>query len=182
MNIAGYMPWNETGLLWVIPSPNMPTPETAIVYPGQCLFERSNMSEGRGTSKPFLITGSAWVNAEEAAADLNSRGITGAIFRPVYFIPQNYGGYANLRGKPWGMMSGGVEIMVTDFRNFRSVETSLHVIDAYRKTSPDSLVWSPLPVLKMLEEPGITVRQVVEASQNEIADFLEIRSKYLLYR
>ena len=177
-----YMPWNETGLLWVMPSPNMPTDETAMVYPGQCLFERSNMSEGRGTSKPFIITGSTWVDAEAAAADLNSRGIQGAIFRPVHFIPGNYGGYANVRGKPWDKMSGGVEIMVTDFRNFRSVETSLHIIDAYRKTNPDSLVWSPPPVLKMLEEPGVTVKQVVEASQNEIADFMAIRQKYLLYR
>lgn len=177
-----YMPWNETGLLWVMPSPNMPTPETAMVYPGQCLFERSNMSEGRGTSKPFIITGSTWVDAEAAAADLNSRGIPGVIFRPVNFIPRNYGGYANLRLKPWDKMSSGIEIMVTDFRNFRSVETSLHVIDAYRKTNPDSLVWSPPSILKMLEEPGTTVKQVVDSAQAEIAEFLRIREKYLLYR
>ncbi|MBS0010818.1 MAG: DUF1343 domain-containing protein, partial [Bacteroidales bacterium] len=128
------MLWPETGLLWVMPSPNMGTFETAVVYPGQCLFERSNISEGRGTTKPFLLTGSTWINAEQAARDLNSRGIAGAVFRPVYFIPANYEGYANPRGKPWNNMSGGVEIMLTDYRTYRPVETSLHIIDAYRAT------------------------------------------------
>jgi len=176
------MLWPETGLLWVMPSPNMGTFETAVVYPGQCLFERSNISEGRGTTKPFLLTGSTWIKAEEAAADLNKRGIPGAIFRPVYFIPANYEGYANPRGKPWNMMSGGVEIMVTDYRTYRPVETTLHVIDAYRATNPDSLVWSPPPLLKMLDEPGSTVEQVVDACRGDIKEFLDIRRKYLLYK
>ena len=177
-----YMLWDDTGLLWVMPSPNMGSFETAAVYPGQCLFERSNISEGRGTTKPFLITGSTWINAEQAASDLNSRKIPGAVFRPAYFIPDNYDSIPNPRGKPWNRMCGGVEIMVTDYGAYRPVETSLHIIDAYRKTNPDSLVWSPPPLLRMLDEPGMTVKQVVEACREDVEEFLEIRSKYLIYR
>lgn len=176
------MMWTETGLLWVMPSPNMGTFETAVVYPGQCIFERSNLSEGRGTRKPFLHSGSNWVDADKAADDLNSRGIRGAIFRPVYFIPEHIIPGSNPRGKPWNKMAGGVEIMLTDYAAYRSVETALHIVDAYRKSSPDSLVWSPPAVLKLLDEPGMTVAEVVRASQEDVSEFIKIRSKYLLYR
>ena len=176
------MMWDETGLLWVMPSPNMGTLETAIVYPGQCLFERTNISEGRGTTKPFLMTGSTWVNAEKAATDLNSRGIKGAMFRPVYFIPENANAGSNQRGKPWNKMCGGVEIMLTDARTYKSVETALNIIDAYRKTSPDSLVWSPPPLIKQLDQPGVTIEQVIKACQDDVSEFMKVREKYLLYR
>jgi len=176
------MMWDETGLLWVMPSPNMGTLETAIVYPGQCLFERTNISEGRGTTKPFLMTGSTWIDAEKAAKDLNSRGIKGAMFRPVYFIPENFNGISNSRGKPWNKMCGGVEIMLTDFRAFKSVETAVNILDAYMKTNPDSLVWSPPPLLKKLQEPGVTIEQVIKDFQDDVSKFMKIREKYLLYK
>jgi uncharacterized protein YbbC (DUF1343 family)/uncharacterized lipoprotein YddW (UPF0748 family) len=176
------MMWDETGLFWIMPSPNMGTFETALVYPGQCLFERMNISEGRGTTKPFLLTGAPWINAEKAALDLNSRGIKGVLFRPAYFIPRIDSATWNPRGKPWNEMSGGVEIMLTDNQAFRSVETALHIIDAYMKLNPDSLSWSPPPVIKRLEEPGMTVEMVIEGCQEEIGNFLDIRSDYLLYR
>ena len=176
------MTWDQTGLFWVMPSPNMGTLETALVYPGQCLFERMNLSEGRGTTKPFLLTGAPWINAEKAAEDLNSRGIEGALFRPVYFIPRIDSATWNPRGKPWNKMCGGVEILLTDYGAFRSVEASLHIIDAYRNLSPDSLDWSPPPILKRLEEHGMTVERVIQESQEEISDFMDIRRNYLLYR
>ncbi|HAM10044.1 MAG: hypothetical protein A2X04_07205 [Bacteroidetes bacterium GWF2_41_9] len=176
------MLWNETGLLWVMPSPNMGTLETAIVYPGQCLFERTNISEGRGTTKPFLISGSTWIDAEKAAADLNSRGIKGAIFRPVHFIPENSATGSNPRGKPWNMMSHGVEVMVTDPAVFMSVEAAVHTFDAYRKTSPDSLIWSPPAVIKRMDEPGVNAEEIIKACQDQVSEFLKVRQKYLLYR
>jgi uncharacterized protein YbbC (DUF1343 family) len=176
------MMWDETGLLWVMPSPNIDNWETAVVYPGQCLFERTNMSEGRGTTKPFLLTGAPWVDAGKAADDLNSRGIRGAYFRPVYFVPRSAGTGYNRSSKPWNEMCGGVEIMLTDPAAFRSVEASLHIIDAYRKTSPDSLVWSPPLLMRQLNEPGVTVEEVVKACQDDVAEFMEMRQKYLLYR
>jgi uncharacterized protein YbbC (DUF1343 family)/uncharacterized lipoprotein YddW (UPF0748 family) len=174
--------WNQTGLHWVMPSPNMGTVETAIVYPGQCLFEAMNVSEGRGTTKPFLLTGASWVNAEKAAEDLNSRGIKGAKFRPVYFIPRIDPNRKNTRNKPWNRMSGGVEILLTDYSEYKSVEAALHIIDAYKKTNPDSLVWSPPPILKKLENPDVSVSELVQECQNEIQEFIDKRTKYLFYR
>jgi len=176
------MLWDDTGMMWVMPSPNIDNWETAMVYPGQCLFERTNMSEGRGTTKPFLITGAPWVNAGKAADDLNSRGISGAYFRPLYFIPLVPETGFNRRGKPWNEMCGGVEIMLTDPSAFRSVEASLNIIDAYRKTNPDSLVWSPPVLMRRLNEPGVTVEEVVKACQDDVKEFMDLRQKYLLYR
>ncbi len=180
------MLWHETGLFWIMPSPNMDTFETAVVYPGQCLFERCNISEGRGTTKPFLITGAPWVDNVKAAADLNSRGIEGAVFRPLSFLPRRLLPPGTWPGKPpytkpWNIMSHGVEIMLTDPEKYHSVATAIHIFDAYRKTNPDSLVWFPPDVIKTLDKPGMTVDEVVNACQEEIADFVEVRKKYLLY-
>jgi len=176
------MMWNETGLPWIMPSPNMGTFETAVVYPGQCLFERTNISEGRGTTKPFLLTGSTWIDAERAADSLNTRGIKGAAFRPVYFIPQNADTLNNPRGKPWNKMCGGVEIILTDPAAYRSVAAAVNMFDVFRKQSPDSLKWNPPASLKLLEEPGMKVEDVLKASQDEVVEFMKIREKYLLYR
>jgi uncharacterized protein YbbC (DUF1343 family) len=176
------MTWDDTGLFWVMPSPNMGTFATAVVYPGQCLFERTNMSAGRGTTKPFLLTGAPWVDCTRAAADLNSRGIEGAIFRPTHFIPRKLAQEASRSGKPWNEMCCGIEIMLTDYEAYRSVEAALHIIDACRETSPDSLVWSPPATIGLLDEPGATVEEVVDRCQEEVADFTEARRKYLLYR
>ena len=71
--------------------------------------------------------------------------------------------------------------MLTDYASYRSVEAAVHIIDAYRKTNPDSLKWSPPAIIKRLDEPGMTVDKVIEACQTEIEPFLDIRSKYLLY-
>jgi len=175
------MTWDDTGLFWVMPSPNMGTLETAIVYPGQCLFERTNMSEGRGTTKPFLMVGAPWVDCARAAEDLNSRGIEGAVFRPAPFIPRRLreGGR---RGKPWNEMSCGIEIMLHDYKSYRSVESALHIIDACRTTNPDSLTWSPPETLKLLDEPGVGVEQVIELCQEEVEEFVQRRREFLLYR
>ncbi|MBR9998075.1 MAG: DUF1343 domain-containing protein [Cyclobacteriaceae bacterium] len=173
--------WVETGRPWIMPSPNMGTFQTALVYPGQCLFERTNISEGRGTTKPFLMTGAPWVDGRQAARDLNSRQIPGALFRPVYFIPETVEKGGNPRNKPWNRMCSGVEILVTDPEKFRPVGTSLHILDAYRKTNPDSLSWNPPETIRQLEKPGMTVGMVVDECQQEIRDFLAVRKKYILY-
>ena len=75
-----------------------------------------------------------------------------------------------------------MEIILTDPAAFRSVEASLHIVDAYRKTSPDSLVWSPPVIIRRLNEPGVTVQEVVKACQDDVKEFMEARQKYLLYR
>jgi uncharacterized protein YbbC (DUF1343 family) len=141
-----------------------------------------NISEARGTTKPFLMTGAPWIDAVKAAEDLNNRGIEGAIFRPAYFIPKTADPGSNRRGKPWNKMSGGVEIILTDYKTYRSVEAAVHIIDAYRKTNPDSLVWSPPPPLEGLNVPGVTVGEIIERCQEEVAEFIELRRNFLLYR
>jgi uncharacterized protein YbbC (DUF1343 family) len=122
------------------------------------------------------------VDCEKAAQDLRERKIPGAGFRPVYFIPQKADVGSNSRGKPWNKMSGGVEIMLEDYKSYRSVEAALHIIDAYRKTNPDSLRWSPPETIKLLDEPGMTVEKVIEECQKEVNDFIELRREYFLYR
>ena len=80
--------WGDTGLPWVIPSPNMPTVYTAAVYPGMCLVEGTNLSEGRGTTRPFEFFGAPWLEPFKLAEALNGVGLPGVIFRPHYFLPQ----------------------------------------------------------------------------------------------
>src|SRR6187402_283304 len=79
--------FEDTGLPWVLPSPNMPTVDTAVVYPGMCLFEATNVSEGRGTTRPFELFGAAWIDAADLAAKLNQAGLPGVHFREAYFQP-----------------------------------------------------------------------------------------------
>jgi uncharacterized protein YbbC (DUF1343 family)/uncharacterized lipoprotein YddW (UPF0748 family) len=173
--------WDKTGLPWIMPSPNMGTFETALVYPGQCLFERTNISEGRGTTKPFLMTGAPWIDGVQVAAAMNGLEIPGAVFRPVYFIPEHTASDDNPRNKPWNRMCSGVEILVTDPHAYRPVKTSLYLMDAYRRMNTDSLRWDPPEIIRLLEKSGMTVEQVAEACQQEIRDFMLIRKKYLLY-
>src|SRR5690606_33252263 len=78
---------DETGLPWIITSPNLPTLDSAIVYPGAVLFEGTKLSEGRGTTRPFELIGAPWIDADDFADAMNARGLPGAHFRPVYFEP-----------------------------------------------------------------------------------------------
>jgi uncharacterized protein YbbC (DUF1343 family) len=169
------MTWEETGLPWVAPSPNLPTADTALAYAGQALIESvSNVAEGRGTTKPFLITGAPWVNPVKAAADLNARGLPGAAFRPAYFQPTKPG------EKYYGQMAGGVEIHFTDRKAYRGVDTFLSILDAYaRSVSPsvDVRVNGPVKLLA----PGESLEARIAGYEAGIKDFLKVRQRYLLY-
>jgi uncharacterized protein YbbC (DUF1343 family) len=130
--------FTETGLPWVMPSPNMPTVETAVVYPGTVLIEALNLSEGRGTTKPFELFGAPFINADKLKKDLDSRNIKGCVFRIHNFIPAF--------NKFCGELCNGLQIHVTDFSRFRPVETVLEIIDAIIETSPhDTLEFLPPP-------------------------------------
>lgn len=107
----------ETGLQWVPPSPNMPTFETAEVYPGMCLFEGLNVSEGRGTTTPFLLSGAPFINPDELAARLASMPLEGVAFRPTWFRPAFH--------KYAGEAIGGIYLHVTDRQRFRPFATSV---------------------------------------------------------
>jgi uncharacterized protein YbbC (DUF1343 family) len=130
--------YRETGLPWVIPSPNMPAPETTMVYPGTVLTEALNISEGRGTVIPFELTGAPFINGPGLLSELKDRHIPGCRFRLHDFIP-TFNKYA-------GQYCQGIQIHVTDTRRFRPVATALHLFEAIIKTSPpDSLKFNPPP-------------------------------------
>jgi uncharacterized protein YbbC (DUF1343 family) len=129
--------FDQTGLPWVFPSPNMPTAETALVYPGQCLLEGTSLSEGRGTTRPFEIFGAPGIDSETLAISLNNRGLPGAIFRSLHFMPTFQ--------KHAGQLCGGAQIHVTDPVQFQPVLTTLEILAAVRRLAPDVLTWNPPP-------------------------------------
>ncbi len=128
---------DEAGAPWVMPSPNMPTLDTAIVYPGTVLLEGTMASEGRGTTRPFEIVGAPWVHAESFADRLNTHGLPGVVFRPVVFEPTFQ--------KHHGATCGGCQIHVTDRAVFRPVVTGVAVIEELRRANPTSYAWRPPP-------------------------------------
>jgi uncharacterized protein YbbC (DUF1343 family) len=131
------MHWEDTGLPWVMPSPNIPTTDSAWAFPGTVHIEGTNASEGRGTTRPFEIVGAPWVRAEVCAAALNRRGLPGVFFRPVVFQPTFQ--------KHAGVSCGGCQIHVRDRRAFRPVLTGMALIDVIREQDPASFAWKPPP-------------------------------------
>ena len=123
----------DTGLPWVLPSPNIPTVETAVVYPGTVLLEGTNVSEGRGTTKPFELVGAPWVNAEQFSGSLNDLGLPGVRFRATVFEPTFH--------KHARMSCGGCQIHVLDRKQFRPVETAVAMTAALRAAGPDQFAW-----------------------------------------
>jgi uncharacterized protein YbbC (DUF1343 family) len=138
VEMEGYrrgMPWEETGLPWVPPSPNVPDVETARVYPGTALFEGTTASEGRGTRVPFTHVGAPWADADALAADLNARGLAGVRFEPATFTPVDLPGQAT--NPKWeGEQVRGVRLVVTDAAAFRPVATGVHVVEAVYRQAP----------------------------------------------
>lgn len=119
------MLWEETGLPWVLPSPNMPTPDTARVYPGMCLLEACTASEGRGTTRPFEIFGGSWIDSARLKADLDSLRLPGVVFRELGFQPTFHKGV--------GKLCGGVQMHVTDSVSFRPVLAGFAALWALRR-------------------------------------------------
>jgi uncharacterized protein YbbC (DUF1343 family) len=123
------MLWHETGLPWVPPSPNMPTPETAIVYPGTCLLEGVNVSVGRGTAKPFEWLGAPWIDGAALAAALNDRVLPGVRWRAIAFEPCS--------GPYTGVVCEGVQPHVTDAAAYQPVAGGIELLKMLRQLHPD---------------------------------------------
>jgi len=133
------MSFEESGVPWIRPSPNMPEPATARVYPGTCLVEGTNLSEGRGTERPFELVGAPWAEAERTAGWLNDLQLPGVRFRPARFTPGLPGSAVEVKWK--GEECRGIEIEVTDRETFRSVVTGVAVVSAFRHLYPDLFRW-----------------------------------------
>ncbi len=180
--------YDETGLDWIAPSPNMLTLETAAVYPGMCLFEGANVSEGRGTDKPFEYIGAPWADGKRIAKELNSLRIKGVQFRPIDFVPTMRAG--NLSPPKYkGKQCEGVFVEVTDRNAFESVKTGIYMLWVFRKLHPEQFKWrvpgidrlSGTPSVRIMLDAGILPERIFRTWEKEIAGFREIRSKYLLY-
>jgi uncharacterized protein YbbC (DUF1343 family) len=129
--------FDETGLPWVLPSPNLPTLDSAIVYPGMVLLEGTNLSEGRGTTRPFEIVGAPFLDGRELSDRLTAAGLEGVVFRPHAFEPTF--------NKHAGRLCGGVQLHVTDRDAFRSVAAAVHLLAAARALAPDDFAWKDPP-------------------------------------
>jgi len=157
----------EAGLPWVMPSPNMPTPATALVYPGQCLFEATNLSEGRGTTRPFEIVGAPFLDGYDWVAALAEMArqelpLPGVRFRPLSFRPTFH--------KFAGRSCGGVQLHVTDRAAFRPYATGIALIASARRLAPDEFRWRTEPYEFVADPPAIDllsgggdVRRTVDA-------------------
>jgi uncharacterized protein YbbC (DUF1343 family) len=184
------MYWDDTGLPWVMPSPNIPTLDSAIVFPGCVHIEGTNASEGRGTTRPFEIVGAPWVRAERFAAVLNRRGLPGVHFRPVVFEPTFQ--------KHARVACGGCQIHVLDRSVFKPVLTGMAVIDELRAADPSAFQWKrppyeyehdKVPIDVIAGSPGF--RQSVDADEraeqiaarweSTIREFRHLQQRFLLY-
>ena len=181
----------DTGLPWVLPSPNMPTLETATVYPGMCLLEGTNMSEGRGTTRPFEIFGAPYIDSEALLKNLSRFKIPGAVMRPISFIP-TFQKYA-------GEVCHGAQIHVTDREEFRPFRCAVAILKAAHGLYPDGFKWKsppyeyesilmPIDILAGTDrvrediEVGLSLDEMEAWWSSELPDFDEkIRKNFLLY-
>jgi uncharacterized protein YbbC (DUF1343 family) len=170
------MRFPETGLPWVMPSPNMPTPDTALVYPGQCLFEATNLSEGRGTTRPFEIVGAPFLDgyAWAEALDQLAGALPGVRFRPLSFRPTFH--------KFGGRSCGGVQLHVTDAGAFRPYLTGIALLATARRLASAEFRWRTEPYEFVADRAAIDlltggdlIRNAVErgAPLTEIAGSME---------
>jgi uncharacterized protein YbbC (DUF1343 family) len=181
---------DATGLPWVMPSPNMPTLDTAIVYPGTVLFEGTMLSEGRGTTRPFELVGAPWIDAERFAATMNGIGLEGVYFRPAGFEPT----FQKHAKQP----CGGCQIHVTDRRTFKPVITGVALIEMFRQFDPSRFGWRQPPYeyehekmpidilagsdeLRKQAEAGTAIGDIAASWADDEAGFLRVRAPYLLY-
>ena len=180
--------FDETGLSWIAPSPNMPTLHTATVYPGMCLLEGTNLSEGRGTAKPFEYFGAPWLNQDLVLSELKE--LPGCKLRPLCFKP--------LWSKHSGTACMGFQLHVTDRSCFPAVKVTLAIIRAIKKTHPDDFKWreppyefeekkQPIDILignstiRELIEKGDSMSAIEKVCDSGMASFRDLREQYLLY-
>ena len=185
-----HMSWADTGLPWVMPSPNLPTPEPCLVYPGMVLLEGTNLSEGRGTTRPFELFGAPWLDPAPLVARLTETRLPGVTFRPCHFEPTFQ--------KHADTLCGGAQLHVTDPVTFEPVRTAVEILVAARALAPGNFAWRPppyeyeetLPPIDILwGHPGLregvqngnTADAILEGVEAELDGFAESVEGSLLY-
>src|SRR5262245_30122349 len=195
LDVAAMSGWRRemyqdaAGAPWVMPSPNIPTLDTAIVYPGCVLFEGTNVSEGRGTTRPFELVGAPGIIAERFAADLNQRGLPGVVFRPAVFEPTFH--------KHAKQGCGGCQIHVVDRRTFRPVLSAVALLEAFRDAD-SGFKWRDPPYeyerlklpfdilagsseLREQIEAGVDAREIARSWEAGVSAFERLRARFLIY-
>ena len=173
---------DETSLPWIIPSPNMPALDTATVYPGQVFLEGTNVSEGRGTTKPFELFGAPWIDGYSLTKELNRLNLPGVKFREAWFTPT----FSKYKGE----LCGGAEIHVVDRNQYRSFDSSLFIIKTILEMYPENFKFHTeyfdkiIGTSKIREaiEEGTEVRDIISIYQEELSRFSKQRESYLLYK
>lgn len=179
--------YDQTGMIWVPPSPGMPSLGTATVYPGMCLLEGTNVSEGRGTSLPFEVAGAPWIEGEELADRLRQKNIEGCLVRPTEFVPTS--------SKHLGERCRGIQVHTTDRIRFKPVEFGLTLISEIKDLNPARFEWTfdetsghfhidllmgTDKVRKELDS-GVPLDTIFDRWDEEIKKFKQMRRNFLLY-
>jgi uncharacterized protein YbbC (DUF1343 family) len=184
------MHFEETALPWVLPSPNMPTVDTAFVYPGMCLVEGTELSEGRGTTRPFELAGAPYIDPWKLTAALAELDLLGAAFRPLVFRPTFH--------KFGGKACGGVQLHITDRRVFRPFRTGVAFLREVRRLWPEAFQWrsrtyefvKDKPAIDLLAgstslreqiDAGAPLGEIVESWREDEQAFRKQRRPHLLY-
>ena len=189
--LAGWtrgMWYYDTGLPFLPSSPNLPTLDAMTVYPGTCLIEGTNLSEGRGSTRSFEYIGAPWINAERLSDQLNALGLAGARFRPVYFVPTF--------SKYQGELCAGVQVYVSDRAAFEPLTAILHLLQIVIRDYPERFAWrdpwsdSAAPPIDLLYgsdalrkhlDAGLPVSELIASWQPGLNEFERIRQQYMLY-
>jgi uncharacterized protein YbbC (DUF1343 family) len=175
------VPYEAFGLIWIAPSPNIPTLDAAFAYAGMVLLEGTNLSEGRGTARPFQLAGAPWVDADRVARDLKALGLPGCVFRPARFVPS--------ASKHAGVECAGVDLHVTDRRAFRSVPAAVALLLAVKRAHPDRLEirkqafdrLAGTPALREAIEAGAPLAGIIASWRPALDEYESRRARFLLY-
>ena len=183
--------YDDTGLPWTTPSPNMPSLKTALVYPGMCLLEGTNVSEGRGTTRPFEVFGAPWIDPFRLTEAIKNGKPPGVNFRPTFFKP-TFNKFKN-------ELCGGIQIYIEDIKKFRSVKTGLEIIKIIKTLYPHKFRWRKPPYefekkklpfdilignswIREAIDSKISISLIKKKWQKNLNRFKKIRKRYLLYR
>jgi len=185
-----HMLFNETGLHWTLPSPNMPSPVTALVYPGQVILEGTNLSEGRGTTIPFQLCGAPFIDPYQLGRKVQQRKLPGILLREVFFQP-TFNKWQN-------EVCGGLQIHLTDSKIFKPYVTTLAIVQDIISLYPDHFSWrkppyeyerEKMPVDLIIGDKNLregieqqkNINELENSWQKELEDFKEIAQRYFLY-
>jgi uncharacterized protein YbbC (DUF1343 family) len=173
--------YDQTGLQWIAPSPNLPSVVSATVYPGMCLFEGTNLSEGRGTAQPFELIGAPWLDGGRLADELAALKLEGVLFRPVSFTPAF--------SKYQGQACQGIQVHVTDRARFQAVRVALHILSSVRKNHAGQFQWRESSMdrlagsddVRMAIDRGQPVDRILASWEDGLRKFDAARRRFFLY-